>query len=78
MLIDEIVAVCARNVAMPRRLVGIAECTVLWQARGSGVRATAERALDSAGVLPPRSVEAASTFGAHAAAVVGAGVAFLR
>jgi DNA-binding transcriptional LysR family regulator len=51
--------------------------TLLWQARGSGVRLTAERALESAGVWPARVLEVGSTLGVLSAVAAGVGVGLL-
>ncbi len=51
--------------------------TVLWQARGSGVRLTAERVLESAGVWPARTLEVGSTLGVLSAVAAGLGVGLL-
>ena len=50
---------------------------MLWQARGSGVRRTAERVLESAGVWPARSLEVGSTLGVLTAVAAGVGVGLL-
>lgn len=63
--------------AASTRLVDIAERTILWQARGSGVRATAERALEIAGIWPATSFDVGSSPGVLAAVAAGHGAGFL-
>jgi DNA-binding transcriptional LysR family regulator len=76
-LVDEIVLIRSR--ARERRApLGIVEgLTVLWQSRGSAVRATVERVLESAGVWPSMSLEVGSSLGVLAAVAAGEGAGFL-
>ncbi len=75
--IDAIVLVAAS--ALPERvpLQIVTESTLLWQARGSGVRATLERVMADHGVWPRASAEAGSSVGVLAAAAAGHGVGLL-
>ncbi len=77
LLVDEIVLV--RRGSHPRTapLSILRDETILWQAKGSGVRAAVERVLDVAGVWPNDVFELASSNAALAAAVSGAGGALL-
>jgi DNA-binding transcriptional LysR family regulator len=59
------------------RLADLVDMTILWQAVGSGVRATAERALEVAGVWPAASIEVGSSAGVIAAVAAGQGAGFL-
>lgn len=61
----------------PTRLGDVADRTILWQARGSGVRATAERALEVAGVWPTTTLDVGSSPGVLAAVAAGHGAGFL-
>ncbi len=76
-LVDDIVLIRSR--ARERRAqLGIVEgLTVLWQARGSAVRATVERALEAAGVWPSMSLDVGSSLGVLAAVAAGEGAGFL-
>ena len=76
-LVDDIVLIRAR--ARERRApLGIVEgLTVLWQSRGSAVRATVERALEAAGTWPSRSLDVGSSLGVLAAVAAGEGAGFL-
>ncbi len=58
-------------------LRALADLTILWQAPGSGVRATAIQALEEAGVWPKVTVELGSTLGVLAAVAAGYGAGFL-
>ncbi len=77
-LVDEIVVAHAHD-AIPDRipLAAVQQLTVVWQAAGSGVRATVERALEAAGLWPRKSVEIGSTLGVVSTSAAGHGVGFL-
>lgn len=76
-LVDEIVLVRSGSHAR-RAPLGIVEgLTVLWQARGSAVRATVERVLETEGIWPSRSLEVGSSLGVLAAVAAGEGTGFL-
>jgi DNA-binding transcriptional LysR family regulator len=76
-LVDEIVLIRARG-RERRAPMGLVEgLTVLWQARGSAVRATVERALEAEGVWPRTSLEVGSSLGVLAAVAAGEGAGFL-
>jgi DNA-binding transcriptional LysR family regulator len=80
-LVDEIALIRsrARPRARPRTasLSAIEGLTVLWQSRGSGVRATVERVLEAAGVWPRVSLDVGSSLGVLAAVAAGEGAGFL-
>ena len=77
LLVDDIVLVQADEQEPVVPLWALSELTVLWQAPGSGVRATAIRVLEDAGVWPKVTVELGSTLGALAAVAAGCGAALL-
>lgn len=77
LLVDDIVLVRAGEQEPVVPLWALGELTVLWQAPGSGVRATAIRALEDAGVWPSVTVELGSTLGVLAAAAAGYGTGLL-
>lgn len=77
LLVDEIVLVRAGRHEPAASLAVVERETILWQARGSGVRATAERVLEAAGIWPVRSLEVGSSLGVLAAAAAGHGAALL-
>ena len=77
LMVDEIVLVRAGDHAPVAELEELRSLRVLWQAAGSSVRSTVERALEAAGIGPAASVELGSSLGALAAAAAGHGVAFL-
>lgn len=77
LLVDDIVLVQAQEQEPVVPLWALSELTVLWQAPGSGVRATAIRVLEDAGVWPKVTVELGSTLGALAAVAAGYGAAML-
>lgn len=58
-------------------MADIAGLSILWQAKGSGVRATAERALEIAGVWPATALDVGSSPGVLAAVAAGHGAGFL-
>jgi len=80
-LVDEIVLIRARARPRARRrdasLSVVEGLTVLWQSRGSGVRATVERVLEAAGVWPRVSLDVGSSLGVLAAVAAGEGAGFL-
>ena len=77
LLVDDIVLVqaCEQEPVVP--LWAVNDLTVLWQAPGSGVRATAIRVLEEAGVWPKETVELGSTLGVLAAVAAGYGAGLL-
>jgi DNA-binding transcriptional LysR family regulator len=77
LLVDEIVLVRhgGRSVRVAPREIEM--LTVLWQSRGSGVRATVERALEANGVWPAQTLEVGSSLGVLAAVAAGLGAGFL-
>lgn len=77
LLVDEIVLVHGGD--LPERApVQIVEgLTVLWQAAGSGVRATVERAFEAAGSWPAASIDLGTSLGVLSAVAAGAGVGVL-
>lgn len=77
LLVDDIVLVQAgpQDPVVPLRAVN--DLTILWQAPGSGVRATAIRALEDAGHWPRATVELGSTLGVLAAIAAGYGAGLL-
>ncbi|MGI9659109.1 MAG: LysR family transcriptional regulator [Gaiellaceae bacterium] len=77
LLVDDIVLVQAGEQEPVVPLWAINERTVLWQAPGSGVRATAIRVLEEAGVWPSATVELGSTLGVLAAVAAGYGAGLL-
>lgn len=81
LLVDDIVLVQAHDPTYePDSVVPLwtlGELTVLWQAPGSGVRATAIQVLEDAGVWPRVTVELGSTLGVLAAVAAGYGVGLL-
>ncbi len=81
LLVDDIVLVQANEEGEdPDPVVplwALGELTVLWQAPGSGVRATAIQVLEDAGVWPKVTVELGSTLGVLAAVAAGYGVGLL-
>jgi len=56
--------------------ISIEDVTILWQARGSGVRATVEHALETEGMTPGGSLEVGSTPAALYATATGGGCCF--
>lgn len=56
--------------------LAVADATILWQARTSGVRLTVERALAAAGVTPRRTLELGSGPAALASTAAGIGCCF--
>ena len=78
LLVDEIVLVHTGGLPQFAPIEVVAELTVLWQAAGSGVRATAQSALEAAGVWPRRAIELGSSPGVLAAIVAGHGAGFLN
>lgn len=77
LLLDEIVLVRSGIQELVSELDVIGSLSVLWQAPGSGVRATVEWVLEQRGLWPAESVELGSSIGVLAAAASGAGAAFL-
>ena len=80
LLVDDIVLVQPQTAERSEPVVelsAVSELTVLWQAPGSGVRATAIQVLEDAGVWPRASVELGSTLGVLAAIASGYGAGFL-
>ncbi len=77
LLVDDIVLVQAGAQEQVVPLRALTELTVLWQAPGSGVRATAIRALEDAGLWPRETVELGSTLGVLAAVAAGYGAGLL-
>jgi len=77
LLLDEIVLVRTGRVPAIVEIDAVRPLTVLWQARGSGVRATVERVLERAGRWPLGNIELGSSLGVLAAAAAGQGAAFL-
>ena len=77
LLVDDIVLVRAGEQEPVVPLWALNELTVLWQAPGSGVRATASRVLGDAGHWPERTVELGSTLGVLAAVAAGYGAGLL-
>jgi DNA-binding transcriptional LysR family regulator len=77
LVVDEIVLVRRGRHEPAAPLETVASLTLLWQARGSGVRATAERVLEAAGVWPERAVEIGSSLGVLAATAAGFGASLL-
>ena len=77
LLVDDIVLVQAGAQEQVVPLRALNELTVLWQAPGSGVRATAIRALEDAGLWPRETVELGSTLGVLAAVAAGYGAGLL-
>ncbi|MGI9658224.1 MAG: LysR family transcriptional regulator [Gaiellaceae bacterium] len=77
LLVDDIVLVrdCEQEPVV--QLADLSALTVLWQAPGSGVRATAIRVLEDAGVWPHTTVELGSTLGVLAAVASGYGAGLL-
>ena len=77
LLLDDIVLV--RTGKQPARtdLKIVPSLTVLWQAAGSGVRATVEWIFEANGVWPAGSLELGSSLGVLAAVAAGQGAAFL-
>ena len=76
-LVDEIVVAHAQDLSAQIPLECVEDLTVVWQAAGSGVRATVERVLEAAGLWPGRSVEIGSTLGVVATVAAGQGIGFL-
>jgi DNA-binding transcriptional LysR family regulator len=76
-LFDEIVLVRAGEQEAEADLGIVPPLRVLWQAPGSGVRATAEWILEANGIWPESSLDLGSSLGALAAAAAGEGAAFL-
>ena len=76
-LVDDIVLVRSGSRARRAQLGIVEGLTVLWQARGSAVRATVERVLETAGIWPSRSLEVGSSLGVLAAVAAGEGAGFL-
>jgi DNA-binding transcriptional LysR family regulator len=76
-LVDQIVMVHAGDLPQRIGLARVQELTVVWQAIGSGVRATVERVFEAAGRWPARSIEIGSTLGVVATVAAGQGVGFL-
>ncbi len=76
-LVDEIVLV--RRGSQPDAVPAesVERLGVLWQAAGSGVRATVERALERHGVWPRATLEAGSSLGVLASVAAGHGAGFL-
>ena len=74
---EPVVAVAAADQRLPTSLTELVEATVLWQAAGSGVRATIQRALIDAGLWPDSSVDVGTSLGVLAAAAAGRGVGLL-
>ena len=77
LLVDDIVLVQAEEQEQVMPLWALNELTVLWQAPGSGVRATAIRVLEDAGLWPKETVELGSTLGVLAAVAAGYGAGLL-
>ena len=77
LLVDDIVLVQAGEQEPVVPLWALNELTVLWQAPGSGVRATAIRVLGDAGLWPRQTVELGSTLGVLAAVAAGYGAGLL-
>jgi len=76
-LVDEIVLVGHGPQPAFLPLTELRGLTLLLQAPGSGVRATAERVFEATGVWPAHTVELGSSLGALAAAAAGQGCALL-
>lgn len=74
---EPIVLVQPRGASPVRSLADVIRLTILWQAKGSGVRATAERALEVAGVWPATALDVGSSPGVLAAVAAGHGSGFL-
>lgn len=77
LLLDDIVLVRTGKQPATTTLKTVPSLTVLWQAAGSGVRATVEWILEANGVWPAEQLELGSSLGALAAAAAGEGAAFL-
>lgn len=76
-LVDDILLIRSRARARRASLGVVEGLTVLWQARGSAVRATVERVLEAAGIWPAMSLEVGSSLGVLAAVAAGEGAGFL-
>ncbi len=80
LLVDEIVVAMAIDDPHPGLVVqlpDLAEATILWQSRSSGVRCTVDRALEEAGISPRRSIETGSAQAALSATAAGLGWCFV-
>jgi DNA-binding transcriptional LysR family regulator len=75
--VDAIVLVASWSLPARLPLETVAGATLLWQARGSGVRATLERVMADRGVWPLATAEAGSSIGVLAAVAAGHGIGLL-
>ncbi len=74
---DPVTVVAAPGHDLPNTLPALIGTTLLWQAPGSGVRATVERALIDAGLWPATSIDVGTSLGVLAAAAAGRGIGLL-